>query len=186
MHSWNLAAACVFASACGASVVGGDFHAKYAGVCASSSAPLASELEQSGARWQAARDTLVAEVEGHSGELRRCYVEALANQERLHGRVVLRFVFAPNGELAQILVAENDSGYEPLGCCVAAVARDFHWQLSAAGAGVGLEYPFTFELIRMPLGYREAMTADFAFMEVLASGFKLVLDGAMYGGGPVR
>ena len=186
MHSVKLAAACLWVSACSASVVGGDFHTKYAGACTTSSEPLAAEIEQSGARWQAARNKLVAEIEQRSEGLRRCYKEALANQERLHGRVVLRFMFAPSGELDQLLVAENATGYEPLGCCVVAMMREIQWQPSAAGAALGLEYPFTFELIRMPLGYREGMTADFAFTEVLPSGFKVVLDGAMYGGGPVR
>ncbi|HET8933705.1 MAG TPA: AgmX/PglI C-terminal domain-containing protein [Polyangiales bacterium] len=186
MQRWNITAACVFAAACAESAVGADFHTKYAGGCASSAAEFGSDVEHSGERWGAARDRLVSEIAPRSDALRRCYIEALANVERLQGRVVLRITLAPRGGLDKIVVAENATGYEPLACCVAAVVSEIAWPPSAAGAGIGLEYPFTFSLIRMPYGYRDGLGADFAFNEVLPSGYKLVLDGAMYGGGPVR
>lgn len=180
---WSVVAACVSASACLGHVVGSDFHAKYAGQCASSTQPFGSDVEQAGARWQAARDHLVIEIEKRGEALRRCYTEALANVKSLHGRVVLRLTLAPSGRIDQIAVSEDAPGYEPLACCVVATVNEIAWQPSAA---IGLEYPFTFELVRMPLGYRESMSADFAFMEVLPTGYRVVLDGAMHGGGPVR
>lgn len=186
MHRLILAAVCVYLSACGVTVVGEGFHAKYNGRCSHAATPFAEDVEQSGVRWTAARDHLVSELRDRSGKLTRCYVEALANQERLHGRIVVRASVAPSGAIAQLMVAENTTDFEAFGCCVAALVREISWPPSAATSALGLDYPFVFRLVRMPIGHRSDLGSDFVYLAVEPSGYELALDGAMFGGGPVN
>lgn len=128
----------------------------------------------------------MSELQDRYQRLTRCYVEALANRERLHGRIVLRFSVAPGGAVQQLRVAENTTDFDAFGCCVAAVVREIAWPPRAATAPVGLEYPFVFHLVRMPIGHRSDLGSDFVYLAVQPNGYELALDGAMYGGGPVR
>lgn len=162
------------------SVRGKDFAARYAGQCASEPAPFAQGVVQEGPAVEAARGALADRAGDQSDALRRCYEEGLANVARMQGRVRLRLTVNRQGKLENVGVAENTMGYEAFACCIASVVSGFTLPPSAAGA-VGLEYPFAFELVRMPVGVRDAMGPDFVDVSAKPEGFSLRLDGKMYG-----
>jgi hypothetical protein len=175
-----LSGVCLWLGAC-VSVQGEGFTAKYAGACASTPLPFAAGVVQDGPGAQAAKARLVEHIGDQADAFRVCYESALANVPRMHGRVVVRLSLNAQGGLDGLHVVENTTKYDAFGCCVADVVRKLTWPPFAAGAPVGLEYPFTFELVRMPLGYRFDLGSDFVNQSVRPEGYTLSLDGKMYG-----
>jgi len=167
-----------------ATTVGADFYTKYAKACQLRAEPVPRDSLTQGAVAEAARAHLVSEVGARSEALRRCYEEALANVPRTQGRVVLRLSVTPQGKLEGLGVVENATGIDAMACCVASVVQPIDWPPSAAGSSVTMEYPFTFRLVRMPVGYRYDVGPEFAHTKVRPEGYEVDLDGALYGGAP--
>jgi len=168
-----LAGACACLKAPGA-----DFETRYGKGCEQQALPAGAVREGEAFR------ALVARVDGAGPELRRCYTDALAYAPRMQGRVLLRLAIGAAGVAPQVEVAENTTRYAAFGCCVAAVVRQAASPLKAAGTQVVLEYPLTFKLVSMPVGYRYDVGPDFAYASARPEGFELALDNKMYGGAP--
>ena len=75
-------------------------------------------------------------------QLEACYRLALDDSGQASGRVVVRFVIDPRGEVAHANIGSNSFGRPDIGCCV--LARVAQWRFAAPrGDGfVAVEYPF--------------------------------------------
>jgi hypothetical protein len=181
IRACGVAAAVCSVSAC-VYVKGADFATRYTGTCGTSGVPFAAGVVQAGPGMEAVTARLVDQVGDQTYALRKCYEEALANVPRMQGKVVLGLTLSPRGALDRVSVLENTTNYEAFSCCVVAVVRNFSWPPSAAGASFGLKYPFTFGLVRMPTGFRpEYIQVDFEYTSARSEGYKVYLDGQMFG-----
>jgi TonB family protein len=75
-------------------------------------------------------------------QLQACYELALDGTGEASGRVVVRFIVDPSGQVAHANISSNSFGRPDIGCCV--LARVAAWAFPApTGDGfVAVEYPF--------------------------------------------
>lgn len=161
---------------------GADFQTRYARGCANGPPAIPADAVREGPAPAAARMQLAEHVGDATDALRRCYTDALANVPRLGGRVLLRIVVGGPGAAPQLGVADNSTQYDAFGCCVAQVVSEASAPLTAAGSPVLIDYPLSFALVAMPVGYRYDVGPDFAYARARPEGFELKLDGKLYGG----
>jgi hypothetical protein len=106
--------------------------------------------------------------------LRRCYVEALANEPQTRGRIRVRAWVNTRGGIERANVAADDTAFPALACCVVAVVRRLQLGATHASRAVGIEYPFSFRIMQMPVG----QTTEFVYSAAGPDGFEVVLDAA--------
>jgi Ca-activated chloride channel family protein len=90
-------------------------------------------------------DMLRRDVLRNMGQLRHCYEQALQRSPTLRGRIVVRFVVGPNGQVMGSTVAEDSMGDPSVGTCVANAVRTWTMPPPPDGAVVTVNYPFTFQ-----------------------------------------
>lgn len=84
-----------------------------------------------------------AVVRRHLNQVQYCYQRQLQRDPGLGGRLVVRFVIAADGSVAQAEIAESDLGNEAVERCVA--ERFLRFTFPASGGGiVVVRYPFLF------------------------------------------
>ena len=90
-----------------------------------------------------------AVARAHMPEISRCYEAALAKVDEAKGRVVVRFVIDPQGNVPSAHLAADELGVEGVGCCV--VQRVAAWTFPRPQGGYAIvEYPFTVRLSHGP------------------------------------
>lgn len=89
------------------------------------------------------RDVVRRIVRAHIPELMRCYGAALADDPRLHGRVVIDFVIRTNGEVGRATLGERSIAKGPLTTCMVRAARD--WRFPKSASEVRVSHPFLLE-----------------------------------------
>ncbi len=80
------------------------------------------------------------------GQIRYCYENELQTKPNLAGKVAVRFVIAPNGDVQSAKVAEGSTLNEPtLGECIAVRVRSWKFPSPKGGGAVIVTYPFVFK-----------------------------------------
>jgi TonB family protein len=78
-------------------------------------------------------------VRRNIGQVQRCFEQALGRSPDASGRVVVRFVIAPDGQVAAAAASENSTGDALLGACVSGAFR--RWQFPSPDQVVTVSYP---------------------------------------------
>ena len=106
-----------------------------------------SEAHPEAATGSLSRAEIQATIHAHIGEVRGCYLDALREWPHAKGRVDLRFAIGPSGAVEAVALIRNDTGVEPLACCVADAARTWTFRPPDGGGIVVLTYPFVLESV---------------------------------------
>lgn len=106
------------------------------------STPSADELAQEG---REVRRT----IESHLNEVQACYDEALTIWPALKGRLEMKFIIAPEGEMNMVAVKSDETGSHALECCVIAKMRGWRFAAPINGGINVVTYPFVFEFGRV-------------------------------------
>jgi len=85
-------------------------------------------------------------IHSNAEQLRSCYESALGGSSE-GGRVVVRFVIDPAGQVAAAHVADS-FGAPELDCCVVKRLAQWRFPKPSAGAFVAVEYPFVVHIKR--------------------------------------
>lgn len=91
------------------------------------------------------KDTIRAVVREHIDEIQACYQEALMRDPELVGRVVVKFVIAPDGRVRENVVTDTDFADLPMTLCIADAVTNWRFPEPADGNAVSVEYPFLLE-----------------------------------------
>jgi hypothetical protein len=83
-------------------------------------------------------------VRQHAGRIRHCYESALRTAPELQGRVTVKFVIAPQGNVQSAEGAGNTTGDESLGQCIVAVVR--RMVFPQADGVTACTYPFMLQM----------------------------------------
>jgi outer membrane biosynthesis protein TonB len=75
---------------------------------------------------------------------RACYQKALQDDATLQGRIVLRFVIGPNGDVSTATVAENTLGSTALATCIVGVLRKLVFSPPEGGSSAIVMVPINF------------------------------------------
>jgi TonB family protein len=73
------------------------------------------------------------------GQVQRCFEQALSRNADASGRIMVRFVLAPDGQVVGASATENSTGDAALGACVAGAFR--RWQFPPSDSVVTVNYP---------------------------------------------
>ena len=108
-------------------------------MAAEASAPAGPEVDPSApARLPA--ESIQTAVRWNLGRFRACYQEGLLKYPGLEGRVAVRFVVAPSGQVVEPLVAASDVP-EPVSWCILSAFRQLRFPATDGGA-IQVIYPF--------------------------------------------
>ncbi len=83
-----------------------------------------------------------AAIDLRLGDVRGCYERALVANPALRGRVVLRFLVTPAGEVTDATIVSSSAGLEATGSCIATRAARWRVPAGARRAPVAITYPF--------------------------------------------
>ncbi|MEY4582229.1 MAG: adventurous gliding motility protein GltG [Pseudomonadota bacterium] len=81
-------------------------------------------------------------IQANKAQLQACYEAAWQDLPDDGGRVVVRFVIEPDGQVATVHVAANELGVPQVGCCVAKRIAQWSFTGLTQGGFVVVEYPF--------------------------------------------
>lgn len=93
-----------------------------------------------------AKDALRAVVAERTPELRACYDAAVKEGLRQGGRVTVRFVIAPSGDVPRATVIDDGVGSPSAACCFVEKVRGWRFPRPERGGSVHVTYPFDLEL----------------------------------------
>lgn len=105
-------------------------------------APLATRPMPPGIRGSLPKAAIRERIASSIGDVRWCYETAQTWKPDVAGRVVVRFVIAPDGGVANAAVDANDTGFEDLGCCIARKVSTWTFPAPEGGGIVLVTYPF--------------------------------------------
>ncbi len=84
-------------------------------------------------------------IKANLGQIRYCYESELQAKPNLAGKVLVRFIINPTGDVAQAQVAEGSSLNEPrLSECIRTRVRSWKFPSPKGGGNVVVTYPFVF------------------------------------------
>jgi TonB family protein len=75
-------------------------------------------------------------------QLQACYELALDHTREASGRVVVRFIVGPRGQVANANISSNSFGRQDIGCCVLARVAEWTFPAPTGDGFVAVEYPF--------------------------------------------
>ncbi|MBN1769905.1 MAG: AgmX/PglI C-terminal domain-containing protein, partial [Deltaproteobacteria bacterium] len=84
-------------------------------------------------------------VAQHRGRIRHCYEAALRSAPELQGRVTVKFVIAPQGNVQSAEPAGNTTGDDTLGQCITAVVK--RMSFPQADGVTACTYPFMLQMV---------------------------------------
>ncbi|MFT5355331.1 MAG: hypothetical protein ACI9KE_002550 [Polyangiales bacterium] len=93
-------------------------------------------------RGSLSRHVIRAVINRHINEVRFCYEQALSSEPSLQGRLMMRFIIAPNGAVSSATAIEVPVGFEGIGRCVQGAFRRWTFPEPAGGGIVIVNYPF--------------------------------------------
>jgi len=108
---------------------------------------LSSEAHPGAGTGSLSREEIQETIHAHIGEVRACYQDALREWPHAKGRVDLRFAIGPSGAVEAVALIRNETGVEPLACCVADAVRTWTFRRPDGGGIVMLTYPFILESV---------------------------------------
>lgn len=92
------------------------------------------------------REELRAALAEHSPELRACYDDAVERGLTHGGRVSVRFVIAPSGDVPRAAVVEDEVGAPSAACCLTEKVRSWKFRRPERDGPVWVTYPFDLQL----------------------------------------
>jgi len=124
----------------GVGTVGDDDTAGLAGL-GSGTADLGSPR----VRASLSRDAIRRVIQRHIVDVRRCYRRRLAASPTLSGRITVRFVISPTGNVVSSEATDDTLGDPQVGACVAGAVRGWRFPRPEGGGIVAVTYPFRFD-----------------------------------------
>ena len=91
------------------------------------------------------RCTIDSYVRKSIGEIRQCYVNELAKDPKLAGRIVINFVISASGNVSSAKVQRTTMGSAEVENCVAGVIKKIKFPAPKGGGIVIVNYPFVFK-----------------------------------------
>jgi hypothetical protein len=84
-------------------------------------------------------------IRANIGQIRSCYESELKTKPTLAGKIQVRFIIDPAGDVAQVLDAEGSTLEEPqLFECIRAQVRNWKFPIPKSAGCVVVTYPFMF------------------------------------------
>lgn len=90
------------------------------------------------------REVVRRVVRANLGAVRRCYETRLAHNPELAGKLVLKWVIGPKGNVTTVQVASSSTNDAELDRCVSAFVHTWTFPAPAGGGIVMITYPFNF------------------------------------------
>ena len=84
-------------------------------------------------------------VRSHVKEIKFCYERELQRRPGLHGRVSVRFVIAPDGNVATVGITESSVGHPAVERCVADAVQRWQFPQAREGGVTFVTYPFVLQ-----------------------------------------
>ncbi|MDH5676811.1 MAG: AgmX/PglI C-terminal domain-containing protein [Myxococcales bacterium] len=81
-------------------------------------------------------------IRSHIDEIRACYEQALVGWPRIEGRISVKFLIAPEGNLWKTAVANDTVGVDALACCITTAVSRWTFPPPEGGGIVIVTYPF--------------------------------------------
>lgn len=81
-------------------------------------------------------------VQRNLGQVNHCYAQGLSADPTLQGRVSVRFVIAPTGEVVRSDVADNNLSVPGVSACIASAVRRWNFPMPESAGVVTVTYPF--------------------------------------------
>ena len=78
-------------------------------------------------------------------QIRYCYEFQLSREQKLEGRVMMRWIIAATGSVSQVTVRESSMKSPPVERCIAAKIKTWKFPPPAGGGIVEVNYPFVFQ-----------------------------------------
>jgi TonB family protein len=92
------------------------------------------------------RELIRKVIRANIGQIRYCYESELQTKPNLAGKVAVRFIISPSGDVAQAQVAEGSTLNEPrLSECIRVRVRGWKFPSPKGGGNVIVTYPFLFK-----------------------------------------
>lgn len=88
------------------------------------------------------KETIRRIVGRHEAEVRFCYQQQLVAHPDLQGRVAIKFIISPTGEVKMAQVASSDLGNAQVGQCIASAVQRWSFPSPEGGGLVVVTYPF--------------------------------------------
>jgi len=77
--------------------------------------------------------------------IKYCYDKELQKKKDLHGKIVVKFVIAPNGRVVKSSIRESTMGNKTVEKCIASRIKRFKFPAPKGGGIVEVSYPFIFK-----------------------------------------
>jgi outer membrane biosynthesis protein TonB len=88
------------------------------------------------------KETIRRVINRQLNQVRHCYEQQLTARPDLAGRVAIRFVIDPTGQVPAAVVASSSLGHMPTEQCIAGVMRRLVFPAPDGGGLVKVTYPF--------------------------------------------
>jgi hypothetical protein len=84
-------------------------------------------------------------IQHHIGEIRSCFVSSLLGWPDLAGRVAVKFIIQPDGNVGPLAVADTTLNNRAVECCILAAVRSWQFPAPEGGGIIVVTYPFVLE-----------------------------------------
>jgi TonB family protein len=96
-------------------------------------------------RGSLSKDVIRRVINRHRNEVLFCYEQELNSRPGLQGRVAIKFIIAPSGEVLNAAVDNSNMGSVKVEQCIAQAVRRWSFPAPDGGGLVTVTYPFVFE-----------------------------------------